>query len=194
MILAFMLFGSIPRLLSGKIRTPRKMYILIAIDVIIVIPVILATPKSDLIISIIISLTLLCLIFKKELEGNVDQEENGCTDCKGKFNPEKTKERLGAVNNLFITIKKNIKYILVTLIALCIYVTLYESIFITIPSLKRQISSMQYKISSLENDFDRQYEIKELRDDLSKIKLRLIGIESEINVHEMRISDLEDNY
>lgn len=99
-----------------------------------------------------------------------------------------------SLKNLFITHKKNIKYILVTLVVVYIYITLYESIFITIPSLRRQISSMQYQISSLDNDFERQYEIKELQDDLLEIKFRLIGIESEIKVHEMRISDLEDNY
>jgi len=90
MILGYMLFGMIPRLLSGKIRTTKKIYILLTINAIIAIPVILASKKADVTISIIVALTFLYFIFKKELKGNIDQEENGYMDCKGKYHTGKT--------------------------------------------------------------------------------------------------------
>ena len=88
MILGYMLFGMIPRLFSGKIRTAKKIYILLTIDAVISIPVILAPQqKSGTTISIIIALILLYFIFKKELKNNIDKDKNGYIDFKGKYHP-----------------------------------------------------------------------------------------------------------
>lgn len=63
----YLLIGMVPRLLSGKIRTPKKLYILLSIDAVIFVVANIAVAKPLNIIAAVLSIIILYLYFSKEL-------------------------------------------------------------------------------------------------------------------------------